>query len=171
VAGGTALTLASTGTEGESTGRIQVRMKPGSGTAAEEGVIARLRSRLENSDRARFEFERATYFSFRTPVEVEVYGDQLVDLFAAAAAVEGRLAGIPGLADVRSSPSSATRRCRSASTATSSQGWGWTWNGGRHHADQGPGGGGDAVPGGDRESTSGSAPSSTAPPRSRTSRI
>jgi len=103
VAGGTALTLASTGTEGESTGRIQVRMRPGAGATAEEGVIGRLRARLESSDQARFEFERATYFSFRTPVEVEVFGDNLEDLHAAAAIIEGRLVGIPGLADVRSS--------------------------------------------------------------------
>jgi len=103
IAGGTALTLASTGTEGESTGRIQVRMKPGSGAGAEQVVIGHLRSRLEGHEQARFELQRATYFSFRTPVEVEVFGDQLGDLHAAAAAVEQRLAGVSGLADVRSS--------------------------------------------------------------------
>ncbi len=103
VAGGTALTLASTGTEGESTGRIQVRLRPGAGAAEEEATIARLRARLETSNRARVEVERATYFSFRTPVEVEVFGDRLEDLHAAAAAVAERLRVIPGLADVRSS--------------------------------------------------------------------
>ena len=83
IAGGAGLSLAATGTEGENTARIQVRMKPGSNPLQEEAVISRLRSRLAETEEIRFDFERATFFSFRTPVEVEVYSDSIDELHEA----------------------------------------------------------------------------------------
>ena len=103
IAGGAGLSLTSTGTEGENTARIEVRMAPGTTEEDEEAVAAALRSRLEASGLAGFEFERPTLFTFRTPIEVEIYGDDLAQVHAAAAKLEGRLAGIPGLVDVKSS--------------------------------------------------------------------
>ena len=103
IAGGAGLSLAATGTEGENTARIQVRMRPGAGPGAEEAVIARLRSRLADTEDLRFDFERTTFFSFRTPVEVEIYSDSLGELHEAARQVVGALDGIPGLVDLRSS--------------------------------------------------------------------
>ncbi len=103
ISGGAALSLTSTGTEGESSARIQVRMAPGTSTEDEAAVAALLRERLEASSQARFEMERPTYFTFRTPIEVEIYGDDLAAVHAAAAAVRERLAGIRGLVDVQSS--------------------------------------------------------------------
>jgi HAE1 family hydrophobic/amphiphilic exporter-1 len=103
IAGGAGLSLAATGTEGENTARIQVRMKPGSRPLQEEEVIARLRSRLAATEEVRFDFERATFFSFRTPVEVEVYSDSLEELHDAAREVADALVGVPGLVDLRSS--------------------------------------------------------------------
>lgn len=103
ISGGAALSLTSTGTEGESSARIQLRMAPGTSTEDEAAVAALLRERLEASSQARFEMERPTYFTFRTPIEVEIYGDDLESVHAAAGAVRERLAGIPGLVDVQSS--------------------------------------------------------------------
>ena len=103
IVGGRGLSLTATGTEGENSARITVRMASGTSPEDEEAVATLLRERLEASGLARFEFERPTYFSFRTPIEVEVYGDNLPELHTAAAAVKGTVEGTPGLVDVRSS--------------------------------------------------------------------
>jgi HAE1 family hydrophobic/amphiphilic exporter-1 len=103
IAGGAGMSLAATGTEGENTARIQVRMKPGSNPLQEEAVISRLRSRLADTEELRFDFERATFFSFRTPVEVEVYSDSIEELHEASRQVAEALADVQGLVDLRSS--------------------------------------------------------------------
>ncbi len=103
IAGGAGLSLARTGTEGENAARLQVRMKPGASGRDELVVIALLRERLEASGTARFKFERPTYFTFRTPIEVEVYGDGLDDLHTAATGLKNEVERVPGLVDVKSS--------------------------------------------------------------------
>jgi len=103
IIGGAGLSLARTGTEGENSARIQVRMKRGTSRRDEEAVAALLRARLEATDLARSKFERPSYFTFRTPVEVEVYGDNLADLKVAAGALKGEIEKVPGLVDVKSS--------------------------------------------------------------------
>ncbi|MGH7575151.1 MAG: efflux RND transporter permease subunit, partial [Longimicrobiales bacterium] len=103
IAGGSGLSLASTGTEGENVGRIQVRIAPGLGADVEDDIIEVLRDALAQADGVRFEFERPTYFSFRTPIEVEVYSDDLSELHNGAAALRSRLERVPGVVDVRSS--------------------------------------------------------------------
>ena len=103
LAGGAGLSLARTGTEGENVGRIQVRMAPDAAREDEQEIIGRLRSRLEASELARFKFERPSYFSFRTPIEVEVYSDNLDELHLAASQVHDAIRGIRGLVDVKSS--------------------------------------------------------------------
>ena len=103
IVGGRGLTLTSTGTEGENTARIQVRMAAGTSPEDETAVASLLRERLERTDLARFKFERPTYFSFRTPIEVEVYSDNLAELHAAAAELKERVEGVPGIVDVKSS--------------------------------------------------------------------
>jgi HAE1 family hydrophobic/amphiphilic exporter-1 len=101
IAGGSGLSLSSTGSEGESSARIQVRMKPGTTPADEEAVAAKLRERLATSELARFELERPSYFTFRTPIEAEVYGDDLAQLHATAAELRKDMENVPGLVDVR----------------------------------------------------------------------
>ncbi len=103
IAGGRGLSLTATGSEGENRARIQVRMAPGSSGEDEREIIERLRSALAAHDTVRFEFERPTYFSFRTPIEAEVYSDDLGQLHAAASRLREAMAEIPGLVDVRSS--------------------------------------------------------------------
>jgi hydrophobic/amphiphilic exporter-1 (mainly G- bacteria), HAE1 family len=103
IIGGAGLSLARTGAEGENAARIQVRMRPGTRRQDEESVAAVLRTRLEDSRTARFKLERPSYFTFRTPVEVEIYGDNLDDLQASAALLKRQVEAIPGLVDVKSS--------------------------------------------------------------------
>ncbi|PYT11045.1 MAG: acriflavin resistance protein, partial [Acidobacteria bacterium] len=103
IVGGAGLSLSQTGSEGENAARIQVRLKKGSRRSDEEEVAAILRSRLESSSIARYKFERPSYFTFRTPIEVETYGDNLADLQASAAALKSEVAKVPGLVDVKSS--------------------------------------------------------------------
>jgi HAE1 family hydrophobic/amphiphilic exporter-1 len=103
IIGGAGLSLTQTGSEGENAARIQVRLKKGSGRKEEESVAAALRTRLEASQLARYKFERPSYFTFRTPIEVEVYGDNLADLQTSAAALKKDMEKVPGLVDVKSS--------------------------------------------------------------------
>jgi HAE1 family hydrophobic/amphiphilic exporter-1 len=103
VVGGAGLSLTSTGTEGENFGQLDVRMKAGTSSAQEEVVIARLRGALAEIPQARVKFQRPSYFSFRTPVEVEIFGDRLEDLHRVAADLRERVAAVPGLVDVKSS--------------------------------------------------------------------
>ncbi len=100
IAGGAGLSMASTGSEGENSGRLQVRLKSGSNGADEAHVIQLLRSHLENFEDLRFDFQRATFFSFRTPIEVEVYSDNLMALYGATADIHRMLESVPGLVDL-----------------------------------------------------------------------
>ena len=103
VAGGAGLSLSNTGTEGENVGRIQVRMASGSGAEAEAAVAGRLRERLASVGDVRFKFERPSVFTFRTPVEVELYGENLQDLHQVSAGLMDEMNRIPGLVDLKSS--------------------------------------------------------------------
>ena len=78
--GGAGLSLTRTGAEGENVSRLTVRMAPDATREDEASVIAALRQRLEASESVGFKFERPTYFSFRTPIEVELYSDDLAEL-------------------------------------------------------------------------------------------
>jgi HAE1 family hydrophobic/amphiphilic exporter-1 len=103
IAGGAGLSLTATGTEGENSALIQVRMRSGSSPEQEAAVIDRLRARLDGIQGLSFELRRTTFFSFRTPIEVEVFSDELDDLHAAAGRIEAALQGTEGLIDLYSS--------------------------------------------------------------------
>ena len=103
IAGGAGLSLSNTGTEGENSGRIQVQMKSDASAEQEEAVIAAIRDRLEASQGARFKFERPTYFTFLTPIEIEVYGDNLEELQQASGLLHRNIENVPGLVDVKTS--------------------------------------------------------------------
>ena len=103
IVGGRGLTLSNTGSEGENTARLQIRMADNTNAEDEQIVIAAIRDRLEESSLVHSKFARPTLFSFRTPIEVEVYSDDLADLHGASEQVRARLERIPGLVDVKSS--------------------------------------------------------------------
>lgn len=100
LAGGSSTSWAGVGASGENVGRIYIRMDPGAGTDAEESVIDSLRGALEEIRGARVTIERPTYFSFRTPIEVEIYGPDIETLHAEAVTFRDELERVPGLVDV-----------------------------------------------------------------------
>lgn len=70
---------------------------------AEDAVMDGLRARLLDLVGVQFEFELPSLFSFKTPVEVEIEGNDLEELRRISGEVESRMRQITGLADVRSS--------------------------------------------------------------------
>jgi HAE1 family hydrophobic/amphiphilic exporter-1 len=103
ISGGKGLSFTNTGIEGENTAKLQVRMAAGTSPEDEEAVIGVLRAALAREQAADFKFERPTYFSFRTPVELELYSDDLDELHEASAALAREVGALPGLVDVKSS--------------------------------------------------------------------
>ncbi len=79
---------------GSSRGRVQVR---------EEQSLGVVRELLAGQPDLAFSVSRPVLFSFKTPVEVEVRGNDLVGLTEATAAVTERLQRVPGLRDVEAS--------------------------------------------------------------------
>ncbi len=71
--------------------------------AAEERAVKIIREVLQDVPDLRVNITRPTLFSFKTPVEVEIRGWDLVELGTATAAVAETLRGTPGLRDVKSS--------------------------------------------------------------------
>lgn len=92
-----------TGPLEEHRGWIHVSMEDGRDKAGEERVIGRTRSLLGQYPGLTHLFGRPTLFSFREPVEVEIYSYDLAAQRSIAENVMARLSGIDGLADVQSS--------------------------------------------------------------------
>jgi HAE1 family hydrophobic/amphiphilic exporter-1 len=92
-----------TGPLEEHRGWIHVSMEDGRDKAGEERVIGRTRSLLGQYPGLTHLFGRPTLFSFREPVEVEIYSYDLAQQRSIAEKVMARLSGIDGLADVQSS--------------------------------------------------------------------
>ena len=103
IIGGAGLSFANTGTEGENAARMIVRMKRGATKEDEQAVIALVRQRLETMGSAKYKFERPSYFTLRTPIEIDLYGDSLEELKSASDALLPRIRDVRGLTDVKSS--------------------------------------------------------------------
>ncbi len=91
--------------EGEHTARLTVGLHPSKDiAAAEERVMDVLREALGNHPQLRdMRFERPSLFTVRSPLAVEITGDDLGEIGRAAGEVEAVLRGIPGLRDIQSS--------------------------------------------------------------------
>ena len=87
----------------EHVAQLYVRLASGFSREDETRVVEQVRDGLSGVPDLRFKFSRPSYFSFRTPVEVEVSGYNLTTLRLLAAEVAERIEGIPGLVDVKSS--------------------------------------------------------------------
>ncbi len=85
----------------ENVGQLYVVLKNRQDRESEERVIDRTRAELSQFPEVTYTFSRPTLFSFKTPVEVEIYGFELGDLRTAANLVSARLAGINGLKDIK----------------------------------------------------------------------
>ena len=79
--------------------QLYLRLDP----QAETSIMDQLRQFLGGVPDLDFKFSRPSYFSFRTPVEVEVSGYNMQSLSRVAAQVKDRMVAIPGLVDVKSS--------------------------------------------------------------------
>lgn len=95
--------MAAGGGRAEHRGRLGVVMADRDDPEAEATAIAALRSDLAGRPGVRYEFGRPSWFSFRRPVELEVYSEERAALVPNARRVREAVAGAPGLADVSSS--------------------------------------------------------------------
>jgi HAE1 family hydrophobic/amphiphilic exporter-1 len=92
--------------EGEHTARLVVELTPGGDLASRESaVMAELRADIlaAAGDEIELRLSRPSLFSFSTPVEVILYDQDLRSLRAASDQAVSVMAGMEGLADVRSS--------------------------------------------------------------------
>ncbi len=85
--------------EGEHTARFKVLLDRAD-PRTEEEVVRRLRARFAAIPDLDVRVTRPVLFSFRTPIEVEVHGDDLFELRRQAEVVRQTLAAMPQLADV-----------------------------------------------------------------------
>lgn len=90
--------------EGQHTARLRVQLAPGGDLShREDRVMEELREQLAVIPNLETRMVRPSLFSFRTPVEVVVYGYDLEQLRAAGEEVVRRLEAVDGLRDVKSS--------------------------------------------------------------------
>lgn len=94
----------SRGDEGENTARVLVELTPGGDLEArEDALIGLIRADLATFPRLEARFARPALFSFRTPIEVVVYGNELTTLRQSSTIALSALSRVEDLADVRSS--------------------------------------------------------------------
>ncbi|ACY15065.1 efflux RND transporter permease subunit [Haliangium ochraceum] len=87
--------------EGEHTARFKVLLETTDDHAATENLVAgRIRGRLSKIPDLDARLTRPVLFSFRTPIEIEVFGNDLVRLRAMAERVQQEMDAIPELTDV-----------------------------------------------------------------------
>jgi len=90
--------------EGEHSARFKVVLAPNRDEAAtEERVTRRLRTYLADVPDVEFRVVRPVLFSSKTPIVVEVQGDDLLKLKSLSQQAEALMTKLPGLADVEAS--------------------------------------------------------------------
>jgi HAE1 family hydrophobic/amphiphilic exporter-1 len=87
----------------ENIGQITLGVAPPISRRREETLMDRLRQALDRQPELDYRFGRPSYFSFRTPIEVEIRGYNLSLLERLADELTRRMRRIPGLSDVKSS--------------------------------------------------------------------
>ena len=87
----------------ENVGQLRVVMSDRRDRVAERTIILRIREELDRYPEITHSFKRPTLFSFRTPIEVEIFAYDLEEQRRVAALVSERLKGIAGLNDIESS--------------------------------------------------------------------
>ncbi len=89
-------------TIGENLAQVEVALPPGTGPAEEARIAEEVRRVVERRTGAEVELTRAALLGVRPPVEVEVYGNDLDELAAAAERVRREIQRVPGVRDVTS---------------------------------------------------------------------
>jgi len=86
----------------ENIAQVSVTMDRRGDPETEERTIERMRRVLDGVPALSYDVSRPSYFSFRTPIEVEVTGYDIARLRALSSEVEQRLGQIPSIKDIRS---------------------------------------------------------------------
>tara|TARA_R110002073_G_scaffold103664_5_gene234721 strand:+ start:34253 stop:37681 length:3429 start_codon:yes stop_codon:yes gene_type:complete len=90
--------------EGEHTARYRIHLSEGGDTPeAEQKVAEAVRKQLATIPDLRSRLVRPVLFSFQTPIEVEIYGTDLVRLRELSERVQFEMAALPTLSDVETS--------------------------------------------------------------------
>ncbi len=84
----------------ENVGTLHVVLQDPNDKIAEENAIRMIREMIRAVPEAEQQFERPTLFSFKTPIEVEIFAYELKDQRRAAELVATRMAQIEGLGDI-----------------------------------------------------------------------
>lgn len=84
----------------ENLARLHVVMQDADDLPAEESAIRQIREAIAVVPEAEQQFERPTLFSFKTPVEVEIFAYELGDQRKAADLIAARMEQIDGLHDI-----------------------------------------------------------------------
>ena len=87
----------------ENYGQIHVALKDRTDKEFEQAVIGRIRGELARYPETVHTFSRPTLFSFKTPIEVEIFGFDLEEQRRAADLIAGRMSQIEGLDDIQTS--------------------------------------------------------------------
>jgi HAE1 family hydrophobic/amphiphilic exporter-1 len=87
--------------EGEHTARFKILLETGSGAEVEDQVVERVRRAFTRRPDLQTTITRPVLFSSKTPIEVEVHGDDLVELRRKTEEVRAVMEALPQLADVQ----------------------------------------------------------------------
>jgi len=87
---------------GENTGELNVRLRSGASREDEDRAMASMRQALGNIAGVSYEFGRPALFSFRTPLEIEIIGFDLVQLESVTKDIVRQLDESPRFADIKS---------------------------------------------------------------------
>ncbi|KGM56360.1 acriflavin resistance protein [Lysobacter daejeonensis GH1-9] len=100
---GTGTRLDASPTEsGENIGRLSIIMEDGGSEAVEAATTARLRETMKSHPGAQVDFRRPELFSFSTPLEIELRGQDLEEIRTAGQKLAGLLRANPHYTDVKS---------------------------------------------------------------------
>ncbi len=84
----------------EHTAQLQIKLLD---DTVEDQVVLKVREILSDFPGLEYKFSHPSYFSFRTPIEIEIAGSNIATLQLIADEVVGRIQGTEGLTDIRSS--------------------------------------------------------------------
>lgn len=87
----------------ENLSQVTLRIAPPVSREREDALMNALRPELDRGGDLAYRFGRPSYFSFKTPIELEIRGYNLGLLARLADEAKGKLERIPGLVDVKSS--------------------------------------------------------------------
>ncbi len=87
----------------ENMATVHIVLRDRDDSDAEENAIRRIREAIADVPEAEQQFERPTLFSFKTPVEVEIFAYELEDQRKAANLIAARMERIEGLHDIETS--------------------------------------------------------------------